>query len=57
MINQILKTLNKIPIKKKDFLVIKPKKVLKAFIDKHPRKIELNIFTIHFFTQNNYKKA
>jgi len=44
MINQILKTLKKIKIKKKIFLVIKPTKVLKAFIDKNPRKIELNIF-------------
>jgi len=44
---------------------VKPTKVLKAFIDKNPRKIELNIFNrfrvllSSFFNKqkNNYKNA
>ena len=43
---------------------VKPTKVLKAFIDKNPRKIEFNVFnrfrvylSSFFNKKNNYKKA
>ena len=40
-------------------LALKPTKVLKAFIDKNPRKIELNIFNrfrVHLSSFFNKKK-